>query len=289
MAGRSRSGTRRRIREPRAPLPKHRSAVEKAWVASVSCTGARALLEAAATEMTEPLVARVLFMAWAAAVCGAVVGCGSAGGAASPGPDAGGANPDSGAGVHDAAPDGAASDGPSSDAPSPEPDSATPDSGSPDGTSDNAGDAAGLLPRCFYTDASNAPQCATGLSCVLNGSCDPPAAPNCGQLCVDCNHPPAGLAIPEGMCSQQCSPPCTAPDVCVGTQAFVAYAGDGGTCPAGAVLAGPYCEAAPTFACAPSPPECGATLTCGCAKSLCTSSHECESISVRQINCIGTP
>jgi hypothetical protein len=45
---------------------------------------------------------------------------------------------------------------------------------------------------------------------------------------------------------------------------------DGGVCPPGTMLDGDCCVfSETTYTCAPLPPSCEGTLTCGCASSLC--------------------
>jgi hypothetical protein len=221
---------------------------------------------------------QVLVLVGVLGACGTLAACGSAGGTAgSQAPDDGGLALDSGVRADDG---GGTSD---SDVSA---DAALPDVGSPEASSGGR-DGEGLLPRCTYSDASSAIQCPTGLTCIQNGSCDPPAAPNCGEVCIDCSNPPPGLA--GNPCAQQCSPPCPGSEVCVGSQTFAGYAGDGGTCPAGTNLSGSYCESPPTFACAPTPTACGAMLGCGCAGTLCTGSEKCGTFTARQVNCVGSP
>jgi hypothetical protein len=216
-----------------------------------------------------PIMALALGALGALHGCGSNVGAGAQGGADAGGLDRDGTVTDSAGGVDR---DGAVTD-------------------SASGASESGDGNDGLLPRCIYVDGSSRAQCTGGLICVLNGSCDPPAPPNCGQVCVDCANPPPGLSGPNGPCAQQCAPACGATEVCVGSQTFESYPGDGGAadCPAGTVPSGPYCESAPVFACAAAPAACGGALDCTCAASLCAASYQCGSFTPRQINCVGLP
>jgi hypothetical protein len=82
---------------------------------------------------------------------------------------------------------------------------------------------------------------------------------------------------------------CSSSDVCVRTQTQGGPCfrpADGGDCPPGMTFSGVCCVGIPTFACAPRPPACGATLTCACAMSaLCQPGVTCSTPSQTEIDC----
>jgi hypothetical protein len=83
---------------------------------------------------------------------------------------------------------------------------------------------------------------------------------------------------------------CAASQICVRTLTAggaLLCPEDGGTCPNGQVLnSAGCCTAVPFYSCAARPAGCGATVTCACASSICTSGHTCSApASGNEIDC----
>jgi hypothetical protein len=82
---------------------------------------------------------------------------------------------------------------------------------------------------------------------------------------------------------------CAGGQVCVREQVqggAVIVPDDAGMCPGGRVLTGNYCEQAPSYHCAATPPSCSSGLACACAQSLCSSPYQCTQASAGMVQCV---
>jgi hypothetical protein len=83
---------------------------------------------------------------------------------------------------------------------------------------------------------------------------------------------------------------CTANQICVRTVTaggVLLCPQDGGTCPDGYALdTTGCCSMMPSYGCASRPASCGATVTCACASTICTSGHTCSTpASGHEVDC----
>jgi len=108
-----------------------------------------------------------------------------------------------------------------------------------------------------------------GCACRIDAG-PPPDAPTDTGSPTACG---AQTCAPSDICVEQTTSggPCLAPN-------------DAGMCPPGSTLIGGCCGfSSTTFACKPEPAGCGGTLSCGCAKALC--SCMCSGASDRTLMC----